>query len=157
MTNRFYRDKGKGMIAGVCAGLADYFGVSPALLRLIFVLLALGGGPGVIVYIVLWIILPEKQSAAASRQEAVRENVRQIGAEARGLGQELQNLFGGKGEAGTTPASRIMLLGGLLVLMGLFFLADSLHLFGWLRLDEVLWPLVLILAGIVLLNRALRK
>lgn len=53
MGNTFYRDKSKGVIAGVCAGLAEYFGVSPVLLRLIFLLLAFSGGPAVPAYIIL--------------------------------------------------------------------------------------------------------
>ena len=46
------------MIAGVCAGLAEQFGVSVTALRLAAVLLTLIGGWGVIVYIVLWVIMP---------------------------------------------------------------------------------------------------
>jgi phage shock protein PspC (stress-responsive transcriptional regulator) len=47
------------MIAGVCAGLAEQFGVSVTALRLAAVLLTLlGAGWGVIVYVVLWVIMP---------------------------------------------------------------------------------------------------
>jgi phage shock protein C len=38
------------MVAGVCAGLAEYFNVDPVLVRLVFVLLALAGGPGLLPY-----------------------------------------------------------------------------------------------------------
>lgn len=47
------------MIAGVCAGLGDYFNIDPTLVRLIFVALALAGGPGVLLYIILWVVMPE--------------------------------------------------------------------------------------------------
>jgi len=53
------RSRSDRMVAGVCAGLAEYFSVDPVLVRLVFVLLALAGGPGVLLYIVLWIIMPE--------------------------------------------------------------------------------------------------
>ncbi len=53
------RSRSDRMVAGVCAGLAEYFNVDPVLVRLVFVLLALAGGPGVLLYIVLWIIMPE--------------------------------------------------------------------------------------------------
>lgn len=50
-----------GVIAGVCGGLGDFFGLSPFWFRLGFFLLMLPGGlPGVIPYIVLWIIIPRK-------------------------------------------------------------------------------------------------
>jgi phage shock protein C len=155
MTTSLYRDKSRGEIAGVCAGLADYFGVSPILLRFIFVFMALAGGPGVLLYIILWIVLPDKSTLTRSRQEVVRENVYEIGAEARSLGRDLQGIFGGKGGAEATTNKRLVLLGGLIILMGVAFLLDNMHLLGWFRLDQ-LWPVVLILAGIVLLKRALR-
>jgi phage shock protein C len=47
------------MIAGVAAGLADYFNMDPVLMRIIFVILTLMGGPGLILYIILWIVMPE--------------------------------------------------------------------------------------------------
>jgi phage shock protein C len=49
------------MVAGVAGGLADYFDVDPTLVRILFVLLTLlgGGGLGILIYIVLWIIMPE--------------------------------------------------------------------------------------------------
>ena len=45
-------------IAGVCAGLADYFDLDPTIIRLVWVLLVLFAGTGLIAYIVLWIVLP---------------------------------------------------------------------------------------------------
>lgn len=155
MSNTFYRNKSKGMVAGVCAGLSEYFGVDPAVLRVIFVLWALSGGSGVMAYIVLWIILPDKAAVGGPRQESVRQNVAEIGAEARGLGRDLQGVFGGKASADTGSNRRLMWLGGFITLMGLVFLVDNLHLLGWFQLEQ-LWPVVLILAGAVLLNRAIR-
>ena len=51
-------------IAGVCGGLAEYFGVDPVLVKIIFVVLSLAGGPGIILYIILWLVMPECDSAA---------------------------------------------------------------------------------------------
>jgi len=49
------------MIAGVAAGLAEYFDIDPALVRILFVIIAIFGGgiTGLFIYIVLWIIMPE--------------------------------------------------------------------------------------------------
>nr|MBC7245162.1 PspC domain-containing protein [Chloroflexota bacterium] len=155
MEDTFYRDRSKGIIAGVCAGLAEYFGVSPVLLRLIFILVALANGPAVLSYIVLWIILPERSTIGSPQRETVRDNVREMGAEARSLGRELQAMFGGESQA-VGSSNRVIWLGALLILIGVAFLVDSLHLFSWFRLDQ-LWAIALILAGIVLLSRALRN
>ena len=51
------------MIAGVCGGLADYFDLDPSLVRIIYVLVSIFSVafPGILVYIVLWIIIPESE------------------------------------------------------------------------------------------------
>ncbi len=51
------------MFAGVCGGLAEYFGMDPTLLRVIYVLVSLlsAAFPGLLVYIVLWIVVPERE------------------------------------------------------------------------------------------------
>ncbi len=50
-----------GIVAGVCGGLAAFFGISAFWFRLLFILLMLPGGlPGLLPYIVLWIIIPRK-------------------------------------------------------------------------------------------------
>jgi len=48
------------MIAGVAAGLADRFGMSPGTMRLLFILSLILPGPQVLIYIALWIIIPEE-------------------------------------------------------------------------------------------------
>jgi len=50
-----------GIIAGICGGLGVFFGISPLWFRLLFFLLLLPGGlPGIIPYVILWIIIPRK-------------------------------------------------------------------------------------------------
>ena len=58
---RLTRSRTRGTIAGVCAGMADYFGVDIVLMRLIWVLVAIAGAiiGGVILYVAAWIIMPE--------------------------------------------------------------------------------------------------
>lgn len=58
MANRLVRPSNGRWIAGVCAGLADRFGISRGLMRLIFVIFVIFGA-GEIAYIVLWILVPK--------------------------------------------------------------------------------------------------
>ncbi len=52
------------MIAGVCGGLAEYFKIDPVIVRIIAVLLLLPGGlPGLLPYLLFWVIVPEKSEA----------------------------------------------------------------------------------------------
>ena len=58
MEKRLYRSRDEKMIGGVCGGLAEYFKVDPTFVRLALVLITLFGGAGVLVYLVLWVIVP---------------------------------------------------------------------------------------------------
>lgn len=62
-TPRLYRSSKDKVIAGVCGGLAQYFSLDPALIRLAFVVFALAGGASVLLYIVLWIAVPIGEGA----------------------------------------------------------------------------------------------
>ena len=57
---KLYRSQDDRMIAGVCGGLAEHFGIDPTWMRLIFILFALLGGAAFLLYIILWIIVPVK-------------------------------------------------------------------------------------------------
>jgi phage shock protein C len=50
-----------GVVAGVCGGLGEFFGIDPLWFRLLFLFLMLPGGlPGVLPYLLLWVIIPRK-------------------------------------------------------------------------------------------------
>ena len=49
------------IIAGVCAGFAEYLDVDPVIIRLLWLLFALGMGTGIIVYVIAWLIIPKKK------------------------------------------------------------------------------------------------
>jgi len=56
---RLYRDEDNSVIAGVCSGLGNYFGVDPVVFRLLFVAALIIGGFGTVLYIILWIAIPK--------------------------------------------------------------------------------------------------
>jgi len=58
MDKRLERSRTERMIGGVCGGLAQYFGVDPTLVRALLVFVTLLGGAGVLLYAVLWVIMP---------------------------------------------------------------------------------------------------
>jgi phage shock protein PspC (stress-responsive transcriptional regulator) len=58
-TPKLVRPKEGRMIAGVAAGLADRFGMERGIMRLIFVLSMILPGPQILIYLVLWVIIPE--------------------------------------------------------------------------------------------------
>jgi len=58
MSKRLYRSRNR-MIAGVCGGLAEYLGIDPTIIRLLWALAVFVMGTGVLLYLVAWIIIPE--------------------------------------------------------------------------------------------------
>jgi phage shock protein PspC (stress-responsive transcriptional regulator) len=62
-SRRIYRDPDDRMIGGVCGGLAAYLGIDPVIVRILFVLFLIFG-IGAMVYIILWIVVPEARTTA---------------------------------------------------------------------------------------------
>ena len=60
MNKKFYLSETDKKIGGVCGGLAEYFGIDSLILRLIFVALIIGWGTGLLLYILLCILTPNK-------------------------------------------------------------------------------------------------
>ncbi|MDD5617896.1 MAG: PspC domain-containing protein [Candidatus Omnitrophica bacterium] len=60
---RLYRSIKDRKIAGVCAGLAEYFEIDPAIVRIIFLFSALIWGASIILYIIFWICIPNEDTA----------------------------------------------------------------------------------------------
>lgn len=61
---RLYRSRTDRKIAGICGGMAEYFGIDPVIPRLIWVVLALGGGLGILAYLICWIVIPKAPATA---------------------------------------------------------------------------------------------
>jgi phage shock protein C len=57
---KLYRSRTNRKLAGVCGGLAQYLNADATLIRVLFVVLALLGGPGLVIYLLMWIIVPEE-------------------------------------------------------------------------------------------------
>ncbi|RUR09730.1 PspC domain-containing protein [Legionella sp. km772] len=55
---KLYRSRSERRIAGVCGGLAVYFRVDPFLIRLIFILFFLAGGAALLIYVIMWLLVP---------------------------------------------------------------------------------------------------
>jgi len=63
LQKKLMRDPNDRIIGGVCAGLGNYFGVSPIIMRLIVLALFLGAGFGFFIYIILWMVMPLAKSS----------------------------------------------------------------------------------------------
>jgi phage shock protein C len=95
MQSRLMRSRTEVIIAGVCGGLAEYFGLDPVIVRLIFVLVTLTTGIGIIVYPVLWLVMPKAGANAPGTPlftqdaDAWRQRVNEFGQEVAQAGQQI--------------------------------------------------------------------
>jgi phage shock protein PspC (stress-responsive transcriptional regulator) len=121
------RSRDDRVIAGVCGGLGRHFGIDPVVLRLVFVVLLLAGGSGILLYVVGWIAIPEERPG--DELGAAREGER------RGGGAEV--------------------IGITLVVLGAFFLLRE--AFPDAFDSDYVWPVLLIVIGLVVLARGVRR
>ena len=72
-TKHLYRARDGRMVAGVCAGLAAYFGVDPTLVRLIFAVLSIFGGTGILLYLGAWIVIPDEVDGTSIAENVINK------------------------------------------------------------------------------------
>jgi len=84
--HRLYRSENDKMLGGVCGGVAAYLRIDSSIVRILFALLTLGFGTGILVYLVLWVVLPPKSMVTNIRKRLYRDTDRRvIGGVASGL------------------------------------------------------------------------
>lgn len=142
MNKKLFRKSQGALLGGVCAGLGDYLGIDTLFIRIFLVLWGVTGGSAVLVYLILWTVIPIEGDAAPMKLD---ERIRLVG-------QEISAVF-------QHPNSQLVIYAGAgLVAMGAYYLLQQANFpwLYWLRW-ELVWPILLLLAGIVVLVRALSK
>lgn len=148
---KLMRDPDDKILGGVCSGLAHYFGMEPRWIRILLVLFVLIGGSGFLVYVILWIVMPEAETRAdkmAMRGEApnlqnfkksFEEEVKSFSENFSGAGEHISRgartagnaLSGCLGFIGKSIAWIILIFTGLSIL-GLFivYVFNLMNIFG---------------------------
>ena len=90
---RLVRSRNDRMIAGVAGGLAATFNIDPLLVRIALLALAFLNGFGVMLYLALWLLVPNEDSAAVDARDQVRENVGEMQSAAQSMVQRLRGMF----------------------------------------------------------------
>lgn len=134
---KLYRSETERMLGGVSGGLGEYFGIDPTLIRLIFVLLTVFGGSGIIIYIILWAILPARSNLNNDPEENIRQNADEIKSKAKSFAKDFK---------GNESESR-QIFGGLIILLGILFIFNNIGIFNF----HIFWPLILIFLGLAIL------
>lgn len=151
MEKKLYRDESRKVIGGVCAGLADYFGMDVSIVRLIFVLSLCAKGSGIPIYIILWIVLPKKNSVFSPYVDYTVPPAAPFG---QPVYEAPQPQFVAPPKKGPSTAA---IIGGLiLVLVGSGILIDDLDIIPDWHFD-VWWPGILVIVGVALIFKGSNK
>jgi len=145
MNKRLYRSDANRVLGGVCGGLGDYLGISPVILRIFFILWMILGEFSILVYMILWLVIPRQGDMGTFRTE-------DLGVHFRQLGQDIGDVF-------HEPGSQLITYAGIsLIVWGVYNLLGRLgvHLFP-VQYTQYLWPVLLIVAGAFVLFRTLTK
>lgn len=143
-SKKLYRSEKNKILAGVAVGLGEYFRIDPTLIRIIFVLMTVFGGSGIIIYLILWLIMPSESSTSFISEQTIRENMNDMKTRAQSVASDLR--FGNK------QNDSKFWWGGLILLVGLLFLFNNLGFFAYVDIGK-LWPVLLIFLGISVLVR----
>lgn len=148
MNTTLFRSRTDTMVGGVCGGLGQYLSIDPVLIRLFFVLLTLGGGSGVLIYLICWIIIPLEGGDTLASATTMRTGADEIGVQTKKLGAELNAAIR------TPHPQAALLIGAALLIFGVVALLRSLGI-TWMNGLELtmLWPFLLIGGGIALMLR----
>lgn len=138
-----YRSETNKVIAGVAGGLGEYFDIEPTIIRILFVLMAVFGGSGLIIYLALWLIIPSKSGNPKDSKEAIRSNIDDMKSTTESIAHNLTNP--GKENSRFWWAM-------IIIVLGFFFLMNNYGLLDSFELDK-LWPLILIIFGLAIILR----
>lgn len=135
---KLYRSTYNRVIGGVAGGLAEYFAIDPLVVRLLFALLSLFGGGGVIIYIILWIFVPENILEVNSNDDSKKKNKTMKNEEMKSCDKKSGSLIAGV----------------ILITLGVLFLID--RYVPTINFGD-LWPIILIAIGGYFIFKSTRK
>lgn len=145
MKNRLYRSETNRILGGVCGGLGEFLGIDPLFIRIFFVVWTVLGEFSVLIYFILWVVVPSKSAVDSGEKFSSDE----LGARFRLVGSEIR-------EIAHQPSPELITYAGVgLIGWGAYYLLRRLG-FPWIAWDYTLylWPALLIIAGVFVLIRA---
>ena len=151
---RLSRNSMNRVIGGVCSGLAEFFGLDVALVRIAFVIAFLFASFGFWLYIILWIVLPVQgqQTTVNSQQSTVNGQQSTVNSQQSESVSESES----ESESVSKPESTVksIFAGSFIILIGMLFLVNNFIPISWIW---KLWPLILVAIGVVMIVTASKK
>jgi phage shock protein PspC (stress-responsive transcriptional regulator) len=154
MAKKLYRSTTDKMIGGVAGGLAEYFDIDSTLIRVLFIVIVFLGGGGIIAYIILWIVVPQKPyeipkdfQGKSSPDESDKNEFQHSATDPESF--NINN--SGTASVESNPNNKQLWIAIILIVIGGLLLLNN--VFPRFHFDHY-WPLILIGIGVGLLLRA---
>jgi|SRR3989304_4150264 len=144
-TTKLYRSEKDRIVGGVCAGLGEFFQIDSSVIRLIFVLITIFGGGGLLLYLILWLIVPSKGSASEITKENINKNADEMKAKAKEFAEDFK--------INTKGMNSRQLFGVVILVFGILLLLGNLNIFNFNFLWKFFPAAIIIILGIVILKR----
>lgn len=141
---KIYRNQTNELVAGVCSGLADYFEIDATLVRIIFVVLGIGGGSGVLIYLVLWFVIPRENEVNMGKEEQLENVGKEIEGKVKIAAKEIKKEVKTEKRSGDFLGMVLVILGGVLLVEKI-----APRFIDW----DYFWPMILIVLGAYLIFR----
>jgi phage shock protein PspC (stress-responsive transcriptional regulator) len=157
MVKKLHRSQNDKILAGVCGGLAEYFGLDSTLVRLFFILIVALGGSGILLYALLWLIMPKTAGGEAIITE---ERVKEFAGEVKERAEEIKKDWQNKQPEKVPEESkggRGRVFGWVLLILGIAFLANNFMPYWVVHRLFSFWPRFFIVAGVLLIARTDNK
>lgn len=123
---KLYRSTTEKIIFGVCGGIAEYFNVDPTWIRLVFVFMALAGGSGFLIYLILALVMPKNpEEVNSEKTETLPRDAAELGKIDR----------------------RRNVIGLIIIIIGILAFFNKFVSISWIDWD-FLWPVIIILIGV---------
>lgn len=137
MDKKLTRDPDDKMIGGVASGVAKYFQLDVSWVRIAFALATLFGASGFLIYVILWIAVPEDSKPPYVYTDYRMEKDEPI-----------------KPVSTKRNSNMNIMLGFILIVMGAYFLLDEFEILPyWFQISK-LWPLIFVAFGLMILSKA---
>ena len=156
MPARLERSSANRMIAGVCGGIAEYLAVDVTLVRIVFALLAISGGIGLLAYILLVIIMPQPASATGGSALAPVPASTDAAPDAHSGPLDPPDRAPVRATTPAETARRREFAGYVLIAAGVVFLLANQGAFRLIE-GRIIWPIAVIAVGILLIVQRARR
>jgi len=132
MSKRLYKSGTEKVIDGVCGGIADYFGIDPTLVRLLWIASIFAGGAGIILYIIAMIIIPTEPYQQSQNSQAQSGSSYNYNPQ---TGEKMYDVSSDgkvKRDNDESVSSMVkVIIGAVFLLMGMYFIANNFFNLSW--------------------------